>query len=258
MGEYYMKKEIFIIMLYIAISELMMMFGDIFYGMVVHTASLLAIIFLIIFGKSDIKTKYVLQSLILLILLRMVSISMPQIFANILLQYSLIYGVMFIPIYLIIKGQNISAKELGLNFKNMHIYFPLAIIIGIMTGFVEYSIINPVSLIERVRFSDIVLMSIVMFIFVGAVEEVIFRSILQTRLQKVLGMEHGILVSGVIFGIMHAGYGLIDEIIFTGYLGIVIGYIFHKSKSVPFVISIHAVTNIILFGFQPIYMVGVI
>lgn len=252
-----MKKDIFVVMFGVMISELMIFYGDVFYGLGMHVINLLTIIFLIIFGISDIKVKRVLQSLILLILLRIISLSMPQLFANILLQYSLIYGVMFVPIYFIIKGQNISVEELGINFRKIYIYVPLSVLLGIIAGFVEYNIISPISLIEKVRFSDVVFMSMVMYVFVGTVEEIIFRSILQTRLQKVLGIRYGILASGIMFGTMHTGYGIINEVILTGISGIILGYIFYKSKSAPFVISIHAVADVTLFGILPIYMAGV-
>ena len=253
-----MKKDIFIVMSGIIISELMILYEDILYGLGMHIINLLVIIFLVIFSRSDIKTKYVLQSFTLLILLRIVSVSIPQIFTNVLLQYSLVYGIIFIPIYLIIKGQNISSKELGINFKKIYVYIPLAMLIGPIIGFIEYNIINPISLIERIRFSDMVLIFMVMFVFVGTVEEIIFRSILQTRLQRVIGIKYGILVSGIMFGMMHTGYGMINEIIFTVILGIIFGYLFHKSNSIPFVITVHTVANVTLFGFLPIYTVGVV
>ena len=58
---------------------------------------------------SEVKTlnldiKNVLQGLILVALLRVVSLSMPQFFTTVLLQYPLTYGVMFIPIYNIVKN----------------------------------------------------------------------------------------------------------------------------------------------------------
>ena len=252
-----MKKDMFVIIFVvafgIAISELMILYGDVLYGSGVHIINLLVIMSLILSDKLDIKIKYILQSLILPILLRVISISMPQLFANVILQYSLVYGIMFLPIYSVIKSQSMSAEELGVNFKKMYIYIPLAIPIGIIIGIVEYNIIGSISLIENIRFSDIAFISMVMFIFVGTVEEVIFRSILQTRFQKVFGIKYGILASGIIFGVMNVGYGTIDEMIFAGILGIVIGYLFYKSNSIHFVILIRGVSNTVLFGFLPLY-----
>lgn len=91
-----------------------------------------------------------------------------------------------------------------------------------------------------------------MIIFIGTVEELIFRSILQTRMEKVFGKRIGILLGGGIFGIEHIGYGLIGEIIFAGIFGIILGYIFEKTRNLIFIVSIHGIENTILFGVLPI------
>lgn len=241
-------KKIYIPILNIIVAEMMLFFGQVHDSIAIHIINLLIIIFLIIFDELEIKMKYVLQSLILVILLRVINLSMPQFFTIPLLQYSLIYGIMFIPIYSIIKNQQISVEELGINFKKLHIYIPLAILIGTVIGILEHKILNPISLIGKIGPSDIILMVIVMFVFVGTVEEIIFRGILQTRFEKAFGIKYGILLSGGLFGVMHAGYGTLNEIIFVGIVGIVLGYIFYKTRSIPFVILIHGVMDMILFG----------
>lgn len=234
-------------------AELAMYFGDVLPGLGIHIINLLAIIFIIIFSDLDIKVKNVLQSLVLIILLRMINLSIPQLFTTTLLQYPLIYGVMFIPIYYIIKGQGISAKELGINFNRLHIYIPLAVAIGLIAAIIEYRIMNPIALIDNIRLPNIILISIIMIVFIGVVEEVIFRSILQTRLEKTVGWKYGVLTSGIIFGIMNASYGIGMEIIFTIIFGIVLGYIFYRTKSLPFNVLIRGVANVTMYGILPFY-----
>lgn len=225
-------------------------FGDnIYYGLGIHIFNLLAIIFMIIFLSLDIRIKNVLQSLTLLIILRAINLSMPHLFTNVLSQYILIYGIMFIPIYSVIQNQQISYKELGMNFRKIYIYFPMALMIGSIMAIFEYKIL-PTSSINEIRFSNIIFISIVMFAFIGPVEELIFRSILQTRIEKVLGSSSGILLSGTTFGIMHPSYGT-NEIIFATVFGIILGYIFHKTRSLPFTVSTHGGANIILYGILP-------
>lgn len=246
-----MKKEISIPILGIIVGELLMFYDQISLGLGIHIVNLLIITFILMFSSLTIKEKNVLQSLTLLIILQMINLSMPQFFTAALVQYSLIYGIMFVPIYFTIKNQQIPYKELGINFSRLYYYLPLAILIGIVTAVVEYHILNPMALIQKIRASDIIFISIVMFIFVGIVEEIIFRSILQTRIEQVLGTGYGILLSGSIFGIMHASFGMLNEILFVTILGIVLGYIFHKTRSLPFIVSIHGATNVVLFGILP-------
>jgi membrane protease YdiL (CAAX protease family) len=95
------------------------------------------------------------------------------------------------------------------------------------------------------------MLTIVMFVFVGAVEELIFRCILQTRLEKALGLKSGILLSGALFGIMHSSYGILNEILFASIFGIILGFIFQRTRSFPFILLIHGCANVLLFGIFP-------
>jgi len=220
MGKCNMRKEISVPIFGIVLGELIMFSGQMLTGLGIHIINFLAIILLIIFGKLSLKEKNVLQSLTLLILLRMINLSMPQFFTSTLTQYPLIYGVMFIPIYMLIKNQNISSHDIGVNFRKFYIYIPIAMSIGVIAAIIEHRIIDPVGLIQKIRFSDIALISIVMFVFIGITEELIFRSILQTRLEKILGLRYGLLLTGGIFGVMHVSYGIIDEILFAIIFGL--------------------------------------
>ena len=222
-----MKKEIYFVIIGLIIAELMIFFGKISFGLIIHIINILGITFLIIFSKLNIKIKNLLQSMTLIILLRMINFAMPQFFSLTILQYPLIYGVMFIPIYSIVKSQQMTIKDLGLAIdKKLLIYLPLAGLIGIFMAIIEFNIIYPISFFKNINFSDIILIVVIMIFFIGTVEELIFRSILQTRIEKVFGAKSGILLSGGIFGIMHMSYGSINEIIFAGMFGIILGYIF--------------------------------
>lgn len=246
------KKEIFLPMLAIAAGEILMFLGMMYYGLAIHIINLQAITLAPIFKNFSSEIKMIHQSLILLLLMRIVNLAMPQFFTMTLLWYPLTYGIMYIAVYSVIRNQQISYKELGFIFTRLHIYLPAAILIGAVSAVIEYRILKPLPLIDDIGLSNLVLVTVVMFIFVGAIEELIFRSILLTRFEKVLEPGTALLISGILFGVMHSGYGRIDEILFTVIFGIVIGYIFQKTRSFPFIIMIHGTANIILFGILPI------
>jgi len=50
---------------------------------------------------------------------------------------------------------------------------------------------------------------------------------------------------------MHAGYANGYKLFFAFGAGLVLGVAFYKTKNLPFVITINAVTNIPLFGVLP-------
>jgi hypothetical protein len=74
---------------------------------------------------------------------------------------------MFLPIYSIIKNQKIPLRELGLDFRRLHFYLPLALLIGIAFAALEYRILDPAALIDNTQISNLVFLVIVMFAFVG-------------------------------------------------------------------------------------------
>jgi len=58
-----------------------------------------------------------------------------------------------------------------------------------------------------------------MVFFVSLVEEIIFRSILQNRLEIVLGSRKALIITSILFGLMHSGYGNIYEIFYISLVG---------------------------------------
>lgn len=255
MGECYaMKKEIYLAMLGIVVGELIMFSGHVLVGLAVYIVTLQAITLALVLGDFSYDRKNLLQSLLLLLQLRIINLAMPQFFTVTLLWYPLVYGVMFISIYYVAIHQRITSKDIGIDFGRMHLYLPLALIIGAAMAFIEFNILRPVPMITNLTIPNILLITIVMFVFIAAVEELIFRSILQTRLESVFGPDKGLLLASVLFGIMHAGYGLMIEIVFATFFGLVLGIIYQKTKSFPFIMIIHGTANVLLFGILPIVL----
>ena len=110
-------------------------------------------------------------------------------------------------------------------------------------------------LIPDVGFSNLLHISIIMIFFVGLGEELIFRSLLQTRLQTSIGSFRGLLLASLLFGVMHSGYGTFYEIMYTSLAGLILGYMFQKTNNLPFVSLVHGFVNIFLFALIPLYLV---
>lgn len=76
--------------------------------------------------------------------------------------------------------------------------------------------------------------------------------LIQTRLQTSFGMKNGLLITSIMFGIMHAGYGSFYELLITASAGILLGYMFQKTGSLVLVSFTHGFVNIFLFGLIPL------
>jgi membrane protease YdiL (CAAX protease family) len=157
---------------------------------------------------------------------------------------------MFIPLVLTIREQNLKLRDLGMTFSKNNL-LSVAIILGIGLGFIDYFILSPPALIPNPTPGEIFKLSIVMFFFMGVVEEIIFRSMLQQRLEEKIGLFKGLIVASIMYGVMHAGYSNYYEFLFATFTGLAIGFSFQRTRSLPFAVIAHGVNNIVLFGILP-------
>ena len=71
-------------------------------------------------------------------------------------------------------------------------------------------------------------------------EEVFFRGIIQDSLVRKRGPWAGILIASAIFGIIH---GIPQQVVAGFCLGIIIGFVYYKTRSLLSVIILHAINN---------------
>jgi len=162
------------------------------------------------------------------------------------------YGVMFIPIITIVARRKLNRHDLGLTGGLQLAYLiPFGTLVGAGLGLIEYIILGNNLLIRNASVRELVGLSIVMIFFVALVEELLFRVLLQPQLVERSGAVIGILLTSVLFGAVHAIYANAYEILFTTGAGVVFGLSFYKTKNLPFVVTMHAVDDIFLFGVFP-------
>ncbi|MCC4768748.1 CPBP family intramembrane metalloprotease [Methanosarcina sp. DH2] len=234
----------------IAFAEFMIYSGRIIGAMEVHATLLFGLSLSMLYIKDeDIQKTY--QALILLPILRLVNLSMPAFYDITLYSFVFIYGLLSIPVTIALTHQGFTREQLGITFKRIGIYIPLSIIMGLLLGAGEYFIIETNYLIPDLSIPTLLILTLIMVFLVGLIEEIIFRSILQNRLEMLLGSRGGLVITSVLFGLMHSGYGNISEIFYTFAVGLIIGYMFYRTRSLPLVTMIHGFINVFLFGVIP-------
>ncbi|WP_156151220.1 CPBP family intramembrane glutamic endopeptidase [Methanosarcina sp. WWM596] len=234
----------------IAFAEFMIYSGRVLEAMEVHAVILLGLSLSMLYIKNEeIQKTY--QALILLPILRLVNLSMPAFYEETLYSFVFIYGLLTIPVTIALTHQGFSRERLGITFKRIGFYIPLSIIMGLLLGIGEYLIIEANYLIPDLSVSYLLILTFIMVFLVGLIEEIIFRSILQNRLEEFLGSREGLIITSVLFGLMHSGYGSMGEIFYTSFVGFIIGFMFYRTRSLPLVTMIHGFINVFLFGVIP-------
>jgi len=234
----------------ITLVELLIFGGKLKEASIAYTLLLLSLSYSIaVMKKPEIRKIY--QALLLLTIFRLVNFSMPVFFENNLYSFVFIYAPLAIPITLATVHQKMEYERKRDTLKRIWIYLPLSILAGLVFGQVEYTLIGVRELIPDLSPTNLLILIIIMVFIVGLIEELIFRSILQTSLEEFLGSAWGIFLSSLLFGIMHSAYGTPYEMAYTFLLGSFLGYLFYRTRSLPLVVMIHGSVNIFLFGIFP-------
>ena len=246
----YHKTLVTLTLCFIVLAELLLYSGRMKSAVWVHVLVLIGLgVATMRLSESDVYRP--LQALMLLPLLRLVNISMPVFYEMTLYSYVFIYAPLIIPAYLVAVHQKFTTAQIGLIKGNLKFIIPFSILVAFVIAEGEYYIIQPGYLIPDLSLWNVLKLYIVMVLFIGLVEELIFRSIVQTRLEETFGMFYGLMVTSVMFGIMHSGYGTVYEMLFTSLAGLAIGYLFQVTRSLPLIAMTHGFVNIFLFGFIP-------
>jgi len=192
-----------------------------------------------------------LQVLLLLPILRLLNLSMPVFSETTLYMFIYIYIPMLLPAYLVIRHQGLNLSGSGLSPKRIPGYILLSVIVGAIIGLGEFLIIRPGNLVPDLSFINMLKLSVIM-IFVGFVEELVFRFLLQSRMEVSFGRLEGLFIVSLLFGFMHSGYGTLYEVLYACCAGLVLGYMFQKTGSLSLVSLTHGFVNIFLFGLIPL------
>jgi len=242
----------------ILLAELLIFQGKMEAAMMVHAATLMLLILSSIYIENRIY-----PVLMLLPLFRLLNIAMPVFFHAAIYFYPLAYAPMFGPIYFLLKEGMLNRSEAGLTMKGLWFYLPLAMAVGFALGWGEHMVLRSGVLTPDSSIKSIIILSLTMILFVGVVEEFVFRSALQTVMEARLGSMLGLLVTSMIFGLMHSGYHLPQEILYVAFAGLVFGLLFRMTKSLPVISVAHGFTNVSLFLIAPaysgvlIYLIGI-
>lgn len=199
-------------------------------------------------------------------LLRVLNIGMPKFFHLSLWFFPFIYMPIIFTAFVmwyvdnVPEGQRLTLRSVWLFLNGSRadepshfrwMFIPIAALIGLGMSFVEFFVLHPSSLIPDLGVINLVALMVVMVFFVGFGEELVFRAILQPRIQERAGPVIAILFSALLFAIMHSGYSSVPYLFYVFGVGLLLGYSFYRTKNLIFVVLIHGFINFFLFSFLP-------
>jgi len=248
---------------FIFLGEALLFAGDLEGCATVHILNILICVLAPILLKQH---SMIWQSFMLVSLLRALNLAMPRFDELTILWMPLIYAPIVVVGFLLIRDESrglVSYFREVVHFFNFVpsqpgwkiYYIPLAFGIALLAANIEFVILNmtvpDLRLIPELSFGYLALLFGVMVFFVGLGEELVFRYVLQSRLHAAVGIIPALLISSVAFALMHSGYTSLTYMLYVFGISLMLGLLFHRTKSLALITLVHGALNFFLFSFLP-------
>lgn len=123
---------------------------------------------------------------------------------------------------------------------------------GIPLGVLEFTILKPSPLVSSLTFGEIILPSLILIVFTGFMEELIFRGILQRAAQDVMGGWRALLYVGLLFAVLHITHLSALDVLFVWGVALLFSLFVRNTGSLLGVTLAHGFTNIGLYIIWPL------
>lgn len=210
----------------------------IFFGLLFHGSK-----------TTNIHLKRFLTVLALVPLIRILSLSLPLTGRPILEWYFAVGILLCMGVLLAIRVTGYSATRIGFTFKNWHQQILIGLL-GLGIGVSEYFILQPKALVSEFNLQSVLLPGLILLVFTGFVEEIIFRGLIQQAVLDFSG-RFGLVYVSMLFSVMHVGYGSMLDIVYVFAVGLLFSLIVYRTGSLLGVSLAHGITNIGLYLVYP-------
>lgn len=257
------KAGLLIPILLIVVAEAFTFTSQIEASLAVHALNVFICILIPVF---TVERTLMYQSFALISMLRVLNIGMPIFFELTIYWLPFIYGSIILAGYIVWRQTVVDAKKMHwknlLRFLNGQglrekvqwrwEYVLFAIIFGYLFANLEYAVLNNEAMVTGLGAVDLTMLFLVMVVFVGLGEEIVFRGFLQSAISPKYGGIAAVLISSFLFAIMHSGYHSIPYLFFVFGVGLILGASYERTGSLGLVALMHGILNFFLFSLIPL------
>ncbi len=237
----------------ISLGEFFTSGSDPLIGLVLHGVILLLLILQGASAQRRVVQRFYF-SMALVPLIRLISLSLPLTNFLFVYWYLIIGTPLFLAAFFSARMMGLSIDRLLFNVSRPGLQILVALS-GILLGYAEYVILRPQPLVEIFSFRLIWQPALILLIFTGLLEEVIFRGLLQQSSREFIG-RWGLLYAGLLFAVMHLGYRSFTDFLFVLLVALYFGQVVKQTSSILGVTIAHGLTNIGLFLIFPFLAAG--
>lgn len=221
-------------------------------GIVLHGLVLVTLLLHASLGSHKEQRRFLL-AFCLTPLIRILSLTIPYSAFQAVYWYMIVGMPLFVTAYLVCREVGITRRMAGLVWPAAPGFEILVALSGAGLGYLEYVILKPAPLAAELRWGAIWLPALILLIFTGLLEELIFRGMLQSAGEKFLGKYANLYVSGV-FAVVHLGYRSVTDLIFVFGVALFFGAVIRRTGSILGVTLAHGLINILLYLVFPLLL----
>lgn len=145
----------------------------------------------------------------------------------------------------------LSWRDVGMVWPKKWALVTVTVVTSPFLGLLESRLIHPGALIPRLTWGQALLPSILLIVFTGLSEELLFRGLLQHYSIPLLHYWRGILYVALAWSLLHIGWHSGLDVVFVFTVGLAWGWIREKTGSIVPTILGHGLANIVLFLIVP-------
>jgi membrane protease YdiL (CAAX protease family) len=186
---------------------------------------------------------------VLLPVFRILNLSMP-VFVELTLYWLVLVYLPFVPAGVLVARHG-DALNLSPEWRRVLLWLPVGLVGGSALATLSAQFETRALLVPAATFPNLLAL-VGVVIVAGGVEELLFRVILQTTLQRHLGTWLGIAVAGGVFATTRIPKGGVAVAIAFA-AGLAYGIAYHRSGSLIIPLLFHGVANALLFVVFPVY-----
>jgi membrane protease YdiL (CAAX protease family) len=175
-------------------------------------------------------------------LLRLLSLTMPIRHLSQIYWYALVGTPLLIAAALTARLLDLSKTCLGLRTWSWRPQILIASS-GLPLSMAAFLLLRPEAPIARLDWREMAIGSLILIVFTGFTEEILFRGMLQQVANEALG-QAGILCSSILFAVMYIGSLSLSYVLFIGLVGLFFGWCVNQTGSIWGVVLAHSMLSI--------------
>jgi membrane protease YdiL (CAAX protease family) len=240
-------------LLALVVAELLAAFVSPLVGMILYGLILIALLV-----QSSIGAKKRMHDFLVVLsivpLIRLLAMTVPLANFEPIYWYLLVGILLSVLVFIIARLTGLSPGSIGLRITLKEL--PLQLLIGLTglgIGLIGYMILRPDPYLPNFSWGKFLLAGLVLLVFAGLLQEIIFRGLLQISTTQILG-RFGILYVALLFALLQLGFSSFWYFLFTLLVGLVFGVIAAQTHSLVGVSISHGLANVSLLLILPMIM----